>query len=116
MAEKQALPDPIWLKDGQIILHKMRFRKPHYSAGKINKIWSAQLNISRGVRKKISTQTTNLKEAKEIAKEKFAEYKYLNSHGYSIKQDHFTIIARKSIQENKKRKEIKDAIQTILQR
>ena len=63
MAEKQALPDPIWIKDGQIILHKVRFRKPHYSAGKINKIWYAQLNISRGVRKKISTQTTNLKEA-----------------------------------------------------
>ena len=67
MAEKQALPDPIWIKDGQIILHKVRFRKTHYSAGKINKIWYAQLNISRGVRKKISTQTTNLKEAKEMA-------------------------------------------------
>ena len=112
MAEKQALPDPIWLKDGQIILHKMRFRKPHYSAGKINKIWYAQLNISRGVRKKISTQTTNLKEAKEIAKEKFAEYKYLNSHGYSIKQDHFTIIARKSIQENKLQFERRDQIES----
>ena len=79
----------------------MRFRKPHYSAGKIYKIWYAQLNISRGVRKKISTQTTNLEEAKEIAKEKFTEYKYLNSRGYSIKKDHFTIIARRSIQENK---------------
>ena len=84
MAEKQALPDPIRIKDGQIILHKTRFRKPHYSAGKINKVWYAILKVSRGVRKKISTQTTNLQEAKEIAKEKFAEYKYLNSRGYSI--------------------------------
>ena len=57
LAKLEALPKRIRLDEGRIILHKIRYNPPHRYAGKVNRNWHVTLNIARGYRKIISTQT-----------------------------------------------------------
>ena len=66
MTELQALPPRIRLDDGLIILHKKRHKKPHVMAGQVIKNWYATINVKRGSRRTISTQTEHLPTAKRF--------------------------------------------------
>ena len=70
MAALEALPKRIRIDEGRIILHKIRYNPPHRYAGKVNRNWHCTINIARGYRKIISTQTQTLSKAKQFARNK----------------------------------------------
>ena len=99
--EKDKLPERVRLRDGVIVLFKKRYKKPHKLAGKINNNWHCIINVKRGSRRIISTQTANFEQASQFAQKKCDEFLGLLSIGVSIKADLFRDIAMRSIQLNK---------------
>ena len=112
MTELQALPPRIRLDDGLIILHKKRHKKPHVMAGQVIKNWYATINVKRGSRRTISTQTEHLPTAKRFARQQAQIFLARVSEGMSIKADHFVPIAKRSIQDNKLQFERRNQIES----
>jgi len=61
--EKDKLPERVRLRNGVIVLFKKRYKKPHKLAGKINNNWHCIINVQRGSRRIISTQTADFEQA-----------------------------------------------------
>lgn len=110
--EKDKLPERVRLRNGVIVLFKKRYKKPHKLAGKINNNWHCIINVQRGSRRIISTQTADFEQATQFAQKKCDEFLGLLSIGVSIKADLFRDIAMRSIQLNKYKYERRNQIES----